>query len=256
MFGQASPVAHLQCQQLKMCHAKIAEKSFKNCILYIVLYLESLWKATSPFMWNWYKRRPEKELEAANKGPEIIVPLDVLPRVKCQATKNLQLGGESKNSWSAFVFLCRQPDPVRLSLGGQNRLGVVLSGLHYSTDSSYLVLSVVLDDKYQWKYERSHQGYLLCCPCWHVRVRRLLWCQGPPTHRKRRQRPAKNVLKLLCLLYSVSGSKSRLPNTFVVFHVHHIHIFMDIMEVQEPFKEYETYLHADDGVDEEEHGDE
>ena len=39
-------------------------------------------------------------------------------------------------------------------------------------------------------------------------------------------------------------------------HVHHIHIFMDIMEDQEPFKEYATYLHADDGVDEEEHGDE
>ena len=158
MFGQASPVAHLQCQQLKMCHTKIAEKSFKSCILYIVLYLESLWKATSPFMWNWYKRRPEKELEAANKGPEIIVPLDVLPRVKCQATKNLQLGGESKNSWSAFVFLCRQPDPVRLSLGGQNRLGVVLSGLHYSTDSSYLVLSVVLDDKYQWEIWKITSG--------------------------------------------------------------------------------------------------
>ena len=41
---------------------------------------------------------PEEELEPTDKGPEIIVPLDVLPRVKCQATKNLQLGGESKNS--------------------------------------------------------------------------------------------------------------------------------------------------------------
>ena len=36
----------------------------------------------------------------------------------------------------------------------------------------------------------------------------------------------------------------------------HTYIFMDIMEVQEQFKEYEIYLHADDGVDEEEHGDE
>ena len=34
------------------------------------------------------------------------------------------------------------------------------------------------------------------------------------THRKRRESPAKKVLKLLCRLYSVSGSKWRLPNTF------------------------------------------
>ena len=34
--------------------------------------------------------KPEEELESANKGPEIIVPLDLLERVECEAAKNLE----------------------------------------------------------------------------------------------------------------------------------------------------------------------
>ena len=40
---------------------------------------------------------PEEELEAADKGPEIIVPLDLLERVQCKAAKDLESWpGESK----------------------------------------------------------------------------------------------------------------------------------------------------------------
>ena len=36
---------------------------------------------------------PEEELESADKGPEIIVPLYLLERVQCQAAKNLESWG-------------------------------------------------------------------------------------------------------------------------------------------------------------------
>ena len=40
---------------------------------------------------------PEEKLEAADKGPEIIVPLDLLERVQCKAAKDLESWpGESK----------------------------------------------------------------------------------------------------------------------------------------------------------------
>ena len=43
-------------------------------------------------MQNWVAigLKPEEELESANKGPEIIVPLDLLERVECEAAKNLE----------------------------------------------------------------------------------------------------------------------------------------------------------------------
>ena len=41
---------------------------------------------------------PEEELESADKGPEIIVPLYLLERVQCQAAKNLQVGESGSKS--------------------------------------------------------------------------------------------------------------------------------------------------------------
>ena len=41
---------------------------------------------------------PEEELESADKGPEIIVPLYLLERVQSQAAKNLQFGESEKHS--------------------------------------------------------------------------------------------------------------------------------------------------------------
>ena len=43
-------------------------------------------------MENWVAigLKPEEELESADKGPEIIVPLDLLERVECEAAKNLK----------------------------------------------------------------------------------------------------------------------------------------------------------------------
>ena len=41
-----------------------------------------------------HRPSPEKELESADKGPEIIVPLYLLERVQCQAAKNLQSWGK------------------------------------------------------------------------------------------------------------------------------------------------------------------
>ena len=46
---------------------------------------------------------PEKELESADKGPEIIVPLYLLERVQCQAAKNLQVG-ESESTVLKLVL--------------------------------------------------------------------------------------------------------------------------------------------------------
>ena len=47
---------------------------------------------------------PEEELEAADKGPEIIVPLDLLERVQCKAAKNLESWpGESKKHSSEVI---------------------------------------------------------------------------------------------------------------------------------------------------------
>ena len=43
-------------------------------------------------MENWVAigLKPEEEFESADKGPEIIVPLDLLKRVECEAAKNLE----------------------------------------------------------------------------------------------------------------------------------------------------------------------
>ena len=49
---------------------------------------------------------PEEELEAADKGPEIIVPLDLLERVQCKAAKDLESWpGESKKH-QVLKLLC------------------------------------------------------------------------------------------------------------------------------------------------------
>ena len=45
-----------------------------------------------------YRPSPEEELESADKGPEIIVPLYLLERVQSQAAKNLQFGESEKHS--------------------------------------------------------------------------------------------------------------------------------------------------------------
>ena len=76
------------------------------------------------------------------------------------------------------------------------------------------------------------------------------------THRNRRQSPAKKVLKLLCLLYSVSGSKWRLPNTFVMDGYHRYQLETRDFDERLQVLRLIVDLHADDGVDEEEHGDE
>ena len=51
---------------------------------------------------------PEEKLEAADKGPEIIVPLDLLERVQCKAAKDLESWpGESKKASSYSEVIVR-----------------------------------------------------------------------------------------------------------------------------------------------------